>query len=501
MNKSIKKEIKNLSPRPPIVVVMGHIDHGKSTLLDYIRKTSVVEKEEGGITQHISAYEAEVMIGKQKRKVTFLDTPGHEAFCSIRERGAQVADIAVLVISVEDGVKPQTLEALDCINKSAMPFIVALNKIDRQGINIDKAKQNLAENGVLVEGWGGTVPAVAISAKTGEGVADLLDMIALQSDMEELTGNLSAPAEGFVIESNLDPQQGISSVLLIRDGLLKTGMFVAAERAYAPIRVIKNYEGKSLPEAGFSSPVKIVGWNAQPKVGSQFKTFLKKEDAILFAKNFADEQIKTCQKTILDNCASFLVVIKADTFGSLDAMEHELLKLGNEKMAVKIISKGVGAITEKDLKTANVKNSLVLGFNVGVDKSAAMLAIRDNIEIKTYKIIYELIDLVKEKLREAVPVEMMETIIGSAKIIRIFSKDKNKQIVGGRVNEGEIKFGDIVKIFRRESIIGEGKIKELQIQKIKTDRAKEGQEFGIMIESKIELSEGDIIKAISLINK
>ena len=304
-----------------------------------------------------------------------------------------------------------------------------------------------------------------------------------------------------MIESNLDPQQGISSVLLIRDGLLKTGMFVAAERAYAPIRVIKNYEGKSLPEAGFSSPVKIVGWNAQPKVGSQFKTFLKKEDAILFAKNFADEQIKTCQKTILDNCASFLVVIKADTFGSLDAMEHELLKLGNEKMAVKIISKGVGAITEKDLKTANVKNSLVLGFNVGVDKSAAMLAIRDNIEIKTYKIIYELIDLVKEKLREAVPVEMMETIIGSAKIIRIFSKDKNKQIVGGRVNEGEIKFGDIVKIFRRESIIGEGKIKELQIQKIKTDRAKEGQEFGIMIESKIELSEGDIIKAISLINK
>ena len=284
MSTSIKKEIKNLSPRPPIVVVMGHIDHGKSTLLDYIRKTNITKKEAGGITQHISAYETECEIGGQKRKITFLDTPGHEAFCSIRARGALVADIAVLVISAEDGIKPQTIETLDCIKKDGMPFIIALNKIDRPSADIDKIKTGLAENGVLVEGWGGTVPVVAISAKTGEGIADLLEMVALQSDMEELTGNLFVSAEGFVIESSLDPKQGISATLLIKNGSLKTGMFVATEGAYAPVRAIENYKGENLKEASFSSPVRIVGWNAQPKVGSQFKTFIKRRSNFVCRK-------------------------------------------------------------------------------------------------------------------------------------------------------------------------------------------------------------------------
>ncbi|MEK7200721.1 MAG: translation initiation factor IF-2 [Patescibacteria group bacterium] len=501
MSTSIKKEIKNLSPRPPIVVVMGHIDHGKSTLLDYIRKTNITKKEAGGITQHISAYETECEIGGQKRKITFLDTPGHEAFCSIRARGALVADIAVLVISAEDGIKPQTIETLDCIKKDGMPFIIALNKIDRPSADIDKIKTGLAENGVLVEGWGGTVPVVAISAKTGEGIADLLEMVALQSDMEELTGNLFVSAEGFVIESSLDPKQGISATLLIKNGSLKTGMFVATEGAYAPVRAIENYKGENLKEASFSSPVRIVGWNAQPKVGSQFKTFIKKEEAILFAEKHADESEKNCQNTSLNSRTCFWVVIKADTSGSLDAIEQELLKLGNEKMVVKIISKGIGAITERDLKIANIKNSLVLGFNVSADKNAIALATRNNIEIKIYKIIYELIDFVKEKVEEATPVEKVETITGSAKIIRVFSKNKDKQVVGGRVAEGEIKSGEIVKIFRRDAEIGEGKIKELQIQKIKTASVKESQEFGVMIESKLEIAEGDVIKVVSLVNK
>lgn len=492
---------KNLISRPPVVVVMGHIDHGKSTLLDYIRKTSITEKEEGGITQHISAYETECEIGGQKRKITFLDTPGHEAFCSIRARGAQVADIAILVVSAEDGVKPQTLEALSCINKDAIPFIIALNKIDRPGADIDKVKTSLAEIGVLVEGWGGNVPVVAISAKTGEGINDLLEMVTLQSDVEELTGDPSIPAEGFIIESGLDPKQGISTTLLIKNGSLKTGMFVATEGAYTPIRAIENYKGESLKEASFSSPVKIVGWDVAPSVGGQFKTLAKKEEAILFAKILANEPTEICPKTTLDNCACFSVVIKADAFGSLDAIEHELLKLSNEKIVVKIISKGVGDITEKDLKTANIKNSLVLGFNVDTDKNATALAIRNNIEIKIYKIIYELIDFVKEKVKEATPVETIEIITGSAKIIRVFSQNKDKQVVGGRVAEGEIKSGSIVKIFRRDAEISEGKIKELQIQKIKTDKAKEGQEFGIMIESKMEIAEGDVIKVVSLVRK
>lgn len=500
MNQKNKTEETDMVSRPPVVVVMGHIDHGKSTLLDYIRKTNTTEKEAGGITQHLSAYEAEVIIGGQERKITFLDTPGHEAFCSIREESARIADIAILVVSAEDGVKPQTIEALNCITKNSMPFIVALNKIDRAGANVDKTKQDLAENNVLVEGWGGTVPAVAISSKTGEGIPDLLEMIALQSDIEELNGNPSIPAEGFVIESDLNPKQGISATLIIKNGSLKTGLFIATTGAYAPVRAIENYRGESLKEASFSSPVKIVGWSAQPLVGSQFKTLTKKDDAIEFAAKNFNPHIREDQKN--SDGGSFLeVVVKADTFGSLSAVEHELKKLGNEKISVKIISKGIGAITEKDLKTANIKNSLILGFNVDSDTSALMLADRNNTEIKTYKIIYELVDYVKEKVKENTPVETVKTITGSAKILRIFSKNKDKQVIGGRLEEGEIKSGGIVEISRRDSLIGSGKIKELQIQKIKTDVVKEGEEFGMMIESKIELALGDILKATSLIKQ
>ncbi|MFH0804060.1 MAG: translation initiation factor IF-2 [Candidatus Zambryskibacteria bacterium] len=487
--------------RPPVVVVMGHIDHGKSTLLDYIRKTNTTEKEAGGITQYISAYEVEVETASQKRKITFLDTPGHEAFCSMRERGADVADIAVLVVSAEDGVKPQTIEALSCITKSAMPFIVAISKIDRPGANLDKTKQNLAENEILVEGWGGTVPVVAVSGKTGEGVSDLLEMITLQSDIEELTGDPSAPAEGFVIESDLNPKQGISAILVIKNGSLKIGSFVATPGAYAPVRAMENYKGDSLLLASFSSPVRIVGWNAGPMVGSQFKTFSKKEEAMEFATKNINLKMVGEQKNISGNGAFLEIVIKTDTFGSLNAVEHELQKLGNEKIAVKIISKGIGTITEKDLKTANIKNSLVLGFNVGADKSAEMLALRNGTEIKTYKIIYELVDCVKEKIKENTPVEMVKTVTGSARILRVFSKNRDKQVLGGRLEEGEIKSGNIVEILRRDSVIGNGKIKELQIQKIKTDAVKEGQEFGMMIESKIELAPGDILKAMAMIRQ
>lgn len=496
-----KNKNKGTNSRPPVVVIMGHIDHGKSTLLDYIRKTNTTEKEAGGITQHISAYEAECEIGGQKRKITFLDTPGHEAFCSVRERGAFVADIAVLIVSAEDGVKPQTIEALNCITKDNMPFIVALNKIDRNGANIDKTKQDLAENGVLVEGWGGNVPVVAISGKTGEGVPDLLEMIALQSDIEELSGDPSILAEGFIIESDLNPKQGISAVLVIKNGYLKIGLFVSTAGAYAPIRAIENYKGQNIAEASFSSPVKIVGWNAQPMAGFDFKTFSKKEEAIAFANSNSDLKIKPDQKSA-QNSSSFLeVIIKADTFGSLNAIEHELQKLGNEKIAVKVISKGIGAITEKDLKTANIKNTLVLGFNIEADKSAEILALRNNTEIKTYKIIYELLDLVKEKIKQNTPVETVKTVTGLIKIIRIFGKNKDKQVVGGRLEEGEIKLGNIVEIERREALVGTGKIKELQVQKIKTPIVKDIGEFGMMIESKIELAPGDTLKATSLIKQ
>lgn len=497
----VKEKYNNLIPRPPVVVMMGHIDHGKSTLLDYIRKTNATEKEEGGITQHLSAYEAECDILGQKRKITFLDTPGHEAFCSIRERGARIADIAVLVISVDDGVKPQTIEALKCISKDAMPFIIALTKIDKAGANIDKIKQNLAENGVLVEGWGGTVPVVPVSGKTGENVSELLEIIALQSDIEDLKGDPSIPGQGFVIESNLNPKQGISATIIIKNGTVKTGSFVATEEAYAPIRAIENFKGENVNEASFSSPIKITGWNTMPTVGKQFKILPSKEEAILFTKMARDQSTGEIPNIIPNGCVFLTLVIKADTSGSLEAIEHELRKLGNEKIMVKIISKGIGSIIEKDIKTASLKKSLILGFNVSVDKSIVMLALRDNTEIKTFKIIYELIDYVKEKIKTETPVLKVEVMTGSAKILRTFSKNKDKQVIGGRIEEGEIKSGGMVKISRRDAFIGDGKIKEIQIQKIKINVAKEREEFGMMIESKIELIEGDILKAISLVKE
>ena len=491
---------KNSAPRSPVVVIMGHIDHGKSTLLDYIRKTSTALKEAGGITQHISAYEAECGVSGEKRTITFLDTPGHEAFSSVRERGVRVADIAVLVVSAEDGVKPQTLEALNVIQKFNLPFIIAINKIDKPGANADRVKQNLAEHSVLVEGWGGTTPVVQISAKTGENVNDLLEMIALQADVEELRGDPTLPAEGFVIESDLNPKQGIRATLIIKNGSLKLGSFVYTNWAWTKVRMIENYKGESIKEAKFSSPVRIVGWSDTPSVGSKFHTFLTKEEGETFATT-QDEHADSKNETIKESTNSISLILKADTFGSLDAIQNELQKLSTEKMGVKIIGKGIGDISEQDIKTAMIKKNLILGFSVGMNKGVDMLALRSGIELKTFNIIYELLDFVKAKIQTETPFETKEVITGMAKILRNFSKTKDKQVIGARVQSGEIHNNKIVKIIRREVEIGEGKIKEIQSQKIKTDSVKEGDEFGMMLESKMDVVPGDILQEISKIQQ
>lgn len=492
------KKTENIIARPSIVVVMGHIDHGKSTLLDYIRNTKVVEKEVGGITQHISAYEVEVEAGDEKRIVTFLDTPGHEAFCKVRERGSKVADIAVLVVSAEDGVKPQTIEALNCIKNDNLPFIVAINKIDRPGANIDKTKQNLAENGILVEGWGGTVPVVAISAKKGDGIAELLEMIVLQADLLELKGNLKELAHGFVIESNLDPKKGISATLIIKNGTLNIGDFVATDGAFAPIRSIENFKGENIKRASFSSPVRIIGWNNLPVVGSEFTIFRSKREAEEFAKSKQYYSQKTISKE--DSLKNHLnIVLKADTIGSLDAINYELEKIKNDKISVRIVSQGVGNITEKDVKSAFAGGASLVGFNVSSDKNADALSQRDNVVMQKFNIIYDLKDWVIERLRLETPTEMIEDTTGEAKIIKTFSSNKTKHVAGGKVLSGKIKVGDNIKILRRESEIGEGKIKELQSQKVKTDNVLEGEEFGVMIDSKIEIAPGDVIRTTTKI--
>ncbi|TSD03380.1 MAG: bacterial translation initiation factor 2 (bIF-2) [Parcubacteria group bacterium Athens0714_16] len=498
------KEEKNITERPPIIVVMGHVDHGKSTLLDYIRKTNIVASEAGGITQHISAYEV-AHKNKQgaEQKITFLDTPGHQAFSAMRSRGANVADMAILVVSAEDGVKTQTMEAYEAIKKADVPFVVAINKIDRPQANLNKAISDLIENGIYIEGYGGDIPYVPISAKTGEGVDKLLDIILLVSQMEELKGDNSKNAEGFVIETNVDPKKGISATLIITNGKIKNGMHIAVGESMAPVRIMEDFSGKKITEATFSSPIRITGFTKAPEIGLPFKTFESKKEAEQYAvehkelickENNSGIQNQNSYKTIVP------VVIKADVLGSVEAIKNEISKLANEKICIRFVQTGVGSISENDVKNVgNDKNTLIIGFNVLVEDLANQIAEKFETKIKVFNIIYELTDWVKGEIERITPKIKTEEITGVAKIIRVFSKTRDKQIIGGRVDEGTLKIKESVKILRRDEEIGTGVIIELQQQRADIKEASVGTEFGAKIESKITIAQGDKIKSFNIV--
>lgn len=501
--------------RPPVVVIMGHIDHGKSTLLDYIRKTNIVAKEAGGITQHLGAYEVEHTNKENKiKKITFLDTPGHEAFCGVRERGTKVADIAILIVSAEDGVMPQTLEALRCIKKDKLPYIVAINKIDSPRANIQNTKNSLIENEIFIEGMGGDVPFVEISAKNGNGVDELLDLILIVSEVYELKADPNIYAEGFVIEAHKDKNKGISATLVIKNGTLKQGQFVACHNAYSPIRIFEDHNRKSIKSASFSKPVHVCGFNDFPVVGEIFKTFDSKKEAEKYCqenKIISDEikmlDKKTCKNTNTDNCTFEIpIIIKADTHGSIEAIEHELEKikpkLAQKNANINIVYKSTGNISETDIKKASSnENTLVVGFGIDIDKQAIIMKDRLNVRVETFKIIYELTDWVDKITEDMRPRIETEETLGYAKILKIFNSTKSAQVVGGSVKEGKIKAGTMAKIIRRDEEIGMGKIKLLQQQKSPATEVGEGNEFGMSFESKIELAPGDFIKTFEIIRK
>lgn len=499
-DKNYKNE--NLTVRPPIVAVMGHIDHGKSSILDYIRKTNVVGGESGGITQHLSAYEvAHKDRTGAERRITFLDTPGHEAFSSMRERGAHVADVVILVVSAEDGVKAQTLEAFQKIKASETPMIVAINKIDKPAANVEKTKNNLIENEIYLEGYGGNIPFVPISAKTGDGIPELLDMIILVADMEELNGAEENPASGFVIESNVDKKRGISATLIITNGTLEKGMFVAAEDTLSPIRNIDDFAGKKIDKASFSSPVRIIGFDKIPPTGAKFVSFKTKREAEAYAEK---RKSVAGQNKDIDEATDKKIIpliIKSDFLGTLEAVIKEVSKIEREKIGIKIIQKGVGEISENDAKIASSKGeAVIIGFGVGVSKEALGIAEKTGIVIKTFDIIYKITDFLNEELAKRTPKETVEETTGQAKILKTFSKSKDKQVLGGKIIDGVISVNSNVKILRREYEIGRGRIVELQQQKIKAKEIKDG-EFGMMIESKIEIAPGDTIDAFSLVTR
>lgn len=495
--KKPKATKSNVVKRPPVVVVMGHIDHGKSSLLDYIRKSNSVESEAGGITQHLSAYVAShTTKEKQKETITFLDTPGHAAFQKMRLRGADVADVAILVVSAEDGVKPQTLEALESIKQANIPMIVAINKIDKPSADIPRTQSSLIENEIYIEGMGGDIPWTPISAKTGDGVSDLLDLVVLTADLAELKGDESAPAAGQIIEGKLDTKRGNTATLLITEGTLKSGMFIVSGTAFAPVRIMEDYLGKPLKEAGLSTPVGIVGFNEIPKVGAKFYTVTSKKEAEAAVAEATllivqPERVKSVLPTIP-------ILIKADVLGTIEAIEHELQKFTSERIAVRVIGKGVGDITSNDIQNVSAtKDSIVVGFNVKVERQAAELAERLGVEIDTFSIIYELSDWLNTALKNRTPkIEEMVTT-GKVKILRHFSTQKYTHVLGGRMEEGHIKMNQRVKILRRDVDIGKGVIKNLQQQKSDVQRVEEG-EFGMQVETKTEIAPGDHLEPYDL---
>lgn len=504
MASMIAKTGQNLITRPPVIAIMGHIDHGKSTLLDYIRKSNIVAKEAGGITQHISAYEVtrEDKSGKNQR-ITFLDTPGHESFSAMRERGAELADVCVLILSAEEGVKAQTLEAYKSIENAKKPFIVVINKIDKPNANIEHCKQELSENGIYVESYGGTIPSVNISAKSGEGVDDLLDMMLLVAELAELKGNPSQPANGFVLETKLDPKIGPTVTLIIKDGELTVGDFVVSGSEMAKTKKVENFLGQATEKATFSSPVRIFGFATLPKVGEPFVSFANKKDAEKYLSTNLNKKAITSVNGSNENIAGQIeipLVIKTDVAGTLEALEKEALKVETDKVKLKIVHTGVGAVSENDIKMAGTGGSaVVIGFNVKTDRAATDLAEKNGTAIITFDIIYKLSEWLAEEVARRTPKETVEEELGRAKILKVFSQIKDKQIIGGQVTAGTIVKGKMTKILRRDEEIGRGHIVALQEQKIKTNQVAEGVQFGCEFEAKIQVSAGDVIVAFDAV--
>ncbi|MFM7088499.1 MAG: translation initiation factor IF-2, partial [Candidatus Paceibacterota bacterium] len=425
-----KETKKDILVRPPVVAVMGHIDHGKSTLLDYIRKTNIVDREAGGITQAVSAYE----VIADGNKITFIDTPGHAAFTKMRERSANIADIAILVVSAEDGVKPQTMEAWQTITESNTPYIVAINKIDKPAANVEKTKVDLAEHGIYLESYGGTVPFVPISAKAGTNIDELLSTIHILAELENFTGDVTHKAEGFIIEANMDAKRGIQATLIIKNGTLESGDWVAGGGALAKVRILEDFQGKGIREATFSSPVRLVGFDSMPKVGASFKSFKDKEEAEQFAQNWQNENRDINNFESTNGKKLIPIVLKADTTGSIEAIEKEISKIKNDQAEFRIVQKGEGKITEGNIKTiAEGGEALVIGFNVKADSSATELAERRGITIAYFDIIYKLSEWLETEMENRRPRVDTEETLGKAKILKAFSKTKERQVLGAKV--------------------------------------------------------------------
>jgi translation initiation factor IF-2 len=484
------------TPRPPIVAVMGHIDHGKSSLLDYIRKANVTAGEAGGITQHVSAYEAQHEHEGVLRTITFLDTPGHEAFRALRSRGAQAADVAILVVAADEAVKPQTLEAYQAIEEAGIPFVIAFTKIDKNGADLNRAKNSVVENGIYIEGMGGSIPFAAVSSKTGEGVPELLDLVLLTADLAELTADLDIAATGFVLESTQDPKRGITATVILKDGTLKVGSVAVAGTATAPVRFIENFLAKRITEGKASQPVSLSGWSSIPAAGTPFMMAANRKEAEKFIEDAAHAipALRVRENTNNADGKIFVpIIIKADVTGSLEAIVQELSKVTHENASLQIVGEGIGTVSESDVKTAQAGNAILIAFHVGTESNARDVADRTGVSIETFSIIYDLEKRLNDILVERAPKVRTEEILGEAKLIKIFNASGGKQVIGARLDSGAIKVGDHMKIDRRGLPLGNGKVTNLQQARADVKEIRTEGEFGAQLETKVDIAAGDTI--------
>jgi len=489
-----------LVPRPPIVTVMGHVDHGKTSLLDRIRQTAVAEGEAGGITQHIGAYEVKM----EKGTITFLDTPGHEAFTTLRARGASVTDVVILVVAADDGVMPQTKEAIDHSKAAGVKLIVAINKIDKENANPDMVRNQLAEHGVISEDWGGDCQFQEISAKANLHIEDLLERVLLEAELLELQGNPDAPAEGIVIESKLDKQKGAVATVLINRGTLKKGDNFVVGTEFGKVRAMFNYKGAAIKEAGLSTPVEIMGFSGVPQSGDRFVVTPDEKTARQVAdlrseesrkKDFAEKSAVSLadlfNKIKEGELKELNIVLKADVQGSLEALKSSLVKLSNSEVKINIISSGVGGISENDVILANASNAVVIGFNVRPGVQARVKAEQEKIELNLYSVIYQAIDDVKQAMEGMLDPSKHEEVIGRAEVRQVFSVPKIGKIAGSYVTDGKVQRNAHVRVVRDSIVIYDGVLSSL---KRFTDDVKEvaqGYECGIGVEKYNDLKEGD----------
>ncbi|MBI4050707.1 MAG: translation initiation factor IF-2 [Candidatus Doudnabacteria bacterium] len=490
-----KEDAAKLLVRPPIVAVMGHVDHGKTTLLDTIRKTNVAALEAGAITQKIGAYQ----VSHQGKLITFLDTPGHEAFVAMRARGANVTDIIVLVIAADDSAKPQTVEVINRAKLIKIPLIVALNKIDKPEANPDKVKADLASLGITIEEWGGKVPVVPISAKMGQGIDKLLEIILLMAEVESFRANPEGRILGAVIDSHLSRGQGAVATVLVQNGTLRVGDPVVVGSTYGKIRTMEDAGGKKLRLASPATPVQISGLSGVPEVGDILRVVPSLEEAKMQATSLLKQERakKLLAKPIIKadpNKKELKIILRAGIQGSLEALQDVLSKLSSEDVKLTIVDQGVGDITESDISLAENTQSTIVGFHTRMLPTAVKLARQKNVVVDLYEVIYELVEDITQALLSMMPIEVVETKLGRAKIKAIFRTEKTTMIVGGEMIEGKIVDKKRFRILRDKQQIGEGKIEELQQNRMEVSEVADGREFGVKAQVNAPIKAGDILE-------